>query len=98
MSRSDPARPVSTRVNPSHRLRVRVQGGRVQAVWDDRLLPVLQRGLDNVFHVERASHVEPTPQGTWTAEMVAGPVLGPFSTRSEALDAERAWLRKERGL
>lgn len=97
MSASDPARPVSTRVKPCHDgLRVRVQGGRIEAVYDDRLRGLLERAT--VFHVERASHVEPTPEGSWTAEMVAGPVLGPFPARSEALAAERVWLREERGL
>ena len=44
--------------------------------------------------VARASHVEPTPVGQWTADLrpVLGPVLGPFAHRSEALEAERAWL------
>jgi hypothetical protein len=44
--------------------------------------------------IERGSHVEPTTEGTWTADMspVGGPLLGPFSKRSEALAAERAWL------
>ena len=45
-------------------------------------------------HIRRGSHVEPTADGQWTADLalVNGPVLGPFSTRSEALDAEVAWL------
>ncbi len=44
--------------------------------------------------ITRASHVEPTPDGRWTADLrpVVGPVLGPFAHRSEALEAERAWL------
>ena len=44
--------------------------------------------------LSRASHVEPTPDGRWTADLrpVVGPVLGPFAHRSEALEAERAWL------
>ena len=44
--------------------------------------------------IARASHVEPTPDGRWTADLrpVVGPVLGPFAHRSEALEAERAWL------
>jgi hypothetical protein len=42
----------------------------------------------------RASHVEPTAALTWTADMApsGGPVLGPFATRTEALQAEHAWL------
>lgn len=44
--------------------------------------------------IRRGSHVEPTTEGLWTADLtpVGGPVLGPFSTRTEALDAEVAWL------
>jgi hypothetical protein len=44
--------------------------------------------------IHRASHVEPTPEGRWTADLgpMDGPALGPFETRSAALDAELAWL------
>ena len=44
--------------------------------------------------IKRGSHVEPTTDGKWTADMapVDGPVLGPFRCRSNALNAERAWL------
>jgi len=44
--------------------------------------------------IERASHVEPTSEGHWTADLrpVGGPTLGPFTTRSQALQAELAWL------
>ena len=44
--------------------------------------------------IRRGSHVEPTADGQWTADLspVNGPSLGPFSTRSEALDAEVEWL------
>ncbi|MCA8994716.1 MAG: hypothetical protein KDA88_22250 [Planctomycetaceae bacterium] len=46
--------------------------------------------------IRRGSHVEPTPDGRWTADLspVHGPLLGPFPTRSEALDAEVDWLLK----
>jgi hypothetical protein len=46
--------------------------------------------------ITRASHVEPDVQGRWIADLmpVAGPVLGPFDLRSEALEAEQAWLAK----
>ena len=45
--------------------------------------------------IRRASHVEPTDQGQWQADLspVGGPVLGPFTLRSEALAAEVHWLR-----
>jgi hypothetical protein len=49
-----------------------------------------------VTDIRRASHVEPVAGGKWTADMspVGGPVLGPFETRSLALDAEVAWLNE----
>lgn len=45
------------------------------------------------FSVRRASHVEPTEDGKWTASMVDGPVLGPFDLRGEALSAEVSYLQ-----
>ena len=44
--------------------------------------------------ITRASRVEPDPAGRWLADLtlVCGPVLGPFDRRSEALQAELAWL------
>jgi len=44
--------------------------------------------------INRGSHVEPDDQGQWWADMapVSGPRLGPHTRRSEALQAEVAWL------
>ena len=44
--------------------------------------------------IERSSHVEPDDQGRWFADLspVKGPLLGPFSKRSDALKAETDWL------
>lgn len=44
--------------------------------------------------IRRASHVEPTDDGYWTADMapMGGPVLGQYQHRSEALAAEIEWL------
>ena len=44
--------------------------------------------------IDRGSHVEPNELGCWFVDLapVSGPKLGPFNRRSEALDAERAWL------
>lgn len=46
--------------------------------------------------IRRGSHVEPTPDGQWTADLspVIGPLLGPFPTRTAALNAEVTWLRE----
>jgi hypothetical protein len=46
------------------------------------------------LQITRASHVEPDAESYWWADMgpSGGPVLGPYSSRSEALAAERGWL------
>jgi hypothetical protein len=65
-------------------------GGGVRAVYSEEI------DLDSLgpVVVTRASHVEPDERGGWLADLspVAGPVLGPFRRRSEALAAEIAWL------
>ena len=68
--------------------------GNLRFIWDDRLADLVQAGTPTI---SRASHVEPAGS-KWTADMapVNGPVLGPFTLRSEALAAERRWL-EERG-
>ena len=65
-------------------------GGDVRCVYGEELdLRELGR-----LQITRASHVEPDLDGFWWAEMgpVDGPVLGPYGSRSEALQAERVWL------
>ncbi len=44
--------------------------------------------------IARGSHVEPDATGQWTADLspVNGPRLGPFSSRSDSIAAERQWL------
>ena len=46
--------------------------------------------------IQRGSFVEPDASARWWADLspVAGPKLGPYARRSEALDAERAWLER----
>ena len=66
--------------------------GSVKAIYDEALdLATLGR-----LSIRRASHVEPTPEGRWHADLrpVSGPVLGPYDFRSEALKAEHAWLER----
>ena len=66
--------------------------GALRFIYDDDLQPLLELGSPSV---KRASHVEPTNDGQWTADLalVQGPVLGPFTLRSAALAAELGWLR-----
>jgi hypothetical protein len=49
-----------------------------------------------LLEIRRASHVEPTTDGQWLADLspLSGPVLGPFVCRSEALGGEAAWITK----
>jgi hypothetical protein len=64
--------------------------GRVYCVYDEALdLAALGRPV-----ITRASHVEADCRGLWHADLapVGGPVLGPYSRRSDALADERAWL------
>ncbi len=66
------------------------RAGQVRCVYGEAIdLATLGRA-----EITRASHVEPDPGGHWLADLrlVGGPVLGPFAHRSEALEAERAWL------
>lgn len=67
--------------------------GRVQFIWSDKLQPLFAAGVGTI---SRASHVEPTADGQWTADMgpVNGPVLGPYPVRGEALAAEVSWLNQ----
>ena len=48
------------------------------------------------LNIARGSLVEPDASGCWWADLspVAGPMLGPFQHRSEALNAEVAWLEQ----
>ncbi len=74
-------------------------GAIVRAVYSDELAAVLP-ALGTVT-IARASHVEPITAGVgWVADMApsGGERLGPFPTRQAALDAERAWLRIQRGI
>ncbi|WP_447859640.1 hypothetical protein [Nitrospira calida] len=72
--------------------------GTAVAIHEDRLAPVLA-ALGRVA-VARASHVEPVlvdgEMRGWQADLspVNGPVLGPFTTRQEALELERIWLEE----
>lgn len=63
--------------------------GTVRCVYDE----AVELAALGSLTIQRASRVEPEG-GQWTADLapVGGPVLGPFVRRSEALQAEQAWL------
>jgi hypothetical protein len=64
--------------------------GKIECVYSEEL-DLHQLGS---LSIARGSHVEPDATGQWTADLspVGGPMLGPFSNRSDALAAERQWL------
>jgi len=68
-------------------------GGSVRCIYGEEL-DLRKLGK---LQITRASHVEPDAEGYWWADMgpVGGPMLGPFTSRSEALAAERGWLNAE---
>jgi hypothetical protein len=66
--------------------------GAMSFIYDDDLRGLLDEGNASI---KRASHVEPMADTSdWTADLapVGGPVLGPFTKRREALEAERDWI------
>lgn len=52
--------------------------------------------LGKIDSIKRLFHVEPTQDNKWTAKVNIGTsecvVLGPYDKRSEALEAEVAWI------
>jgi hypothetical protein len=67
--------------------------GTVSFIYSDKLASLARRLGD--VRTQRASHVEPTSDSKWTADMSPiepGVVLGPFDTKDEALGAEVSWL------
>jgi hypothetical protein len=70
--------------------RIMIQAGRLIYVYGDELQFLASLGD---VTIERASHVEPCGTG-WQADMapVGGPVLGTWTTRAEALQAEVEYL------
>ena len=68
------------------------QRGMVCCIYDETI-ELLQLGTPEIT---RGSHVEPTADGQWTADLspVQGPLLGPFPNRSTALVAELNWLNE----
>tara|TARA_R110002072_G_scaffold145460_1_gene291979 strand:+ start:127097 stop:127336 length:240 start_codon:yes stop_codon:yes gene_type:complete len=66
--------------------------GLMRCVYDE----AIDVGQLGSITIERASHVEPKCDRTWTADLtpVGGPLLTGFERRSKALAAEIDWLNK----
>jgi hypothetical protein len=66
--------------------------GEIRCIYDE----AINLAALGAVEIRRASHVEPDDDGRWRADLspIAGPTLGPFARRSEAIDAELAWLRR----
>lgn len=80
-------------------MRIRLRGRTARLVYDDRLADFIKRSSGS-GSTRRVSHVEPAGEdgSQWAATLEDGTVLGPFALRSDALTAERAWLREHYGL
>lgn len=67
--------------------------GEVAWVYDDALQALLEEGE---AVIRRASHVEPTPDGRWQADLapVGGPKLSTTLHRAASIDAETAWIER----
>ena len=65
--------------------------GMIRILYQETL-NLTELGLSSIT---RASHVEPDSTGHWWADLapVNGPRLGPFTQRSQALNAEIDWLQ-----
>ncbi len=64
--------------------------GNVRCLYDE-LIDLAALGRPRIH---RASCVEPDGNGQWHVDLAlsGGPQLGPFTSRSAALQAEREWL------
>ena len=68
--------------------------GVIEFMYDDDLRPLFETGEPKI---RRASHVEPTPDGLWQADLspIGGPVLNATQRREDALRQEAQWIQKE---
>lgn len=76
----------------THRIKIDHVTGVATMIYADELRPLAEAIGD--IKIARASHVEPTGDGRWAADLapVGGPVLGPFDLKEDALREEVAWL------
>lgn len=74
------------------KLMVDANGG-IRCLYDE----TIDLTLLGAITIKRASHVEPDENGLWWADLapLKGPTIGPFSLRSDALQAERTWIEEQ---
>lgn len=67
--------------------------GELQFIYDDEIAFLSDLGQTKT---RRMSHVEPTDDNRWTADMQpsGGGILGPYNTRQQALSAESHWIKE----
>lgn len=65
--------------------------GDVQMIYSDSMREILEEGQGSI---RRASHVEPTIDNKWEADMspIGGEILSGFDTREAALKAEVEYI------
>lgn len=74
-------------------MKLSLHNGRVTAIYSDDLADLA--GKASRVEIRRASAVEPTEDGQWSATMNDGTVLGPYRLRSEALAEEVKYLESK---
>lgn len=84
---------MSAKVFTDSRVVVITPDGRIVFLWSDDLAGFTELGS---AQIRRASHVEPTAEGRWFADLgeTGGPIIGDFTLRGDALAAETRWLEK----
>jgi len=63
----------------------------MKMIYSDSMRGILEEGSSSI---SRASHVEPNPDNSWSADMspIGGESLNGFETREDALKAEVKWI------
>lgn len=85
---------VAMELTMKNEIQIRINNGQMRYIYNDGLIGLMKQGNHKT---QRASHVEPCETG-WSADLtpVNGPVIGPYETRQEALDAEVKWLEENK--
>ncbi len=66
--------------------------GTIVMIYNDDNRELFEQGI---VSITRVSSVEPNPDGSWSATMIDGVVLGPYKLRKDALDAEVKYLENK---